>query len=154
MINTANVAYVKSQNSNVAFHNCNSPQSFQECMQKPKEHIYNKPTQQSNWKHHNMEVSCVQFVWCIIRVSWKFRLIHRFRYLKCCWSSSSQVFDACSADVQSGLAIKQYHAGFLGSLITSYCTSSDSVNLPTKVQTWAQVHLFSSWRKPLSLSPL
>jgi len=31
------------------------------------------PTQQSNWKRHNMEVSYVQSVWCIITVSWKFR---------------------------------------------------------------------------------
>jgi len=65
-----------------------------------------KRTQLSIWKHHHStEVSYVESVWCIITVSWKFRLIHRFCNLKCCWSALSQVFGACNADVLSGLVI-------------------------------------------------
>jgi len=42
MINTANVIMQSHRTAKyVAFHNCNSPQSFQKCMQKPEEHIYN-----------------------------------------------------------------------------------------------------------------
>jgi len=74
------------------------------------------PTQQSSWKHHKMEVSYVQCVWCIITVCWKFRLIHRFHCLKCCWSSSSQVFDACSADVHCPV-----WSGYTNSMICSIC---------------------------------
>ena len=61
--------------------------------------------------------SLVRSHWCIIAVSWNFRMIHRFCYLKCCWSASFQVFDACSADVDQ---VKQYHAVF-AALNTSHC---------------------------------
>ena len=92
----------------LACHNCNSTQSFQQCMSNPKNTFTTSsmPTQQSSWKHHNMEVSYVQSVWWIITVSWKFRL-------KCCWSTTSQMFDACTADVWSGPAYKQYHMQYL-----------------------------------------
>jgi len=80
-------------------------------MQKPKEHLqlavclHSKAIERS--QVHNTEVSYVQSAWCIITVSWKFRMIHRFCCLKCCWIASSQVFDACSAGVRSN-SIMQY----------------------------------------------
>jgi len=83
----------------VAFHNCSSPQSFQQCMQKPKEHLqlaYTAKQLKASSRHGNLicAVFGVLSYWCIIIVSWKFTMIHRFCYLKCCWSASSQVFDA------------------------------------------------------------
>jgi len=54
----------------------------------------------TTWKSH----MCSLFG--ILSHSWTFRQIDRFCYLTCCWSASSQVFDACTADFQSGLAIK------------------------------------------------
>jgi len=96
MINTANVTCRVTEQQCVACHNCNSPQFFQQCMQKPKEHLqlavclHSKAIESiTTWKSH----MCSLFG--------KFRMIHRFCCQKCCWSASSQVFDACSADVRS-----------------------------------------------------
>jgi len=78
-------------------------------MQKPKEHIYKQYAYTA--KHDNIEVSYMQFVWCIITVSWKFRLIHWFCYLKCI---ISDVWCQCSVQMSSLVWLyKQHHMQYL-----------------------------------------
>jgi len=96
-------------------------------------------------KHHNIEVSYVQSVWCIITISWKFRLIHRFRCPKCCWSVSFRRSMPAQMMQISSLAIMYHKTVYMlhWKPATTHCLTP-----------WP-MHLMSSWWKySLSHYPL
>ena len=87
----------------VAFHNCNSSKSFQQCMQKPKEHSKAFESIITTRKSHN--TVCLVYYHSLLKVQTDPQVLLSEVLLNS-WSASSQVFGACNADVLSGLVIK------------------------------------------------